>query len=61
MPRGLEGSAELALRSFVLRRLPEWMAVALRCRRRNEEEMSHLQGQYPPVEGNGDITAYIPC
>ena len=61
MPRGLEGTAELALRPFVLRRLPGRMAVALRSQEGDEDEVSHLQGQDPPVEGNGDNNARLPC
>ncbi|EJK66949.1 hypothetical protein THAOC_12077 [Thalassiosira oceanica] len=60
MPRGAEGSTQLALRPLVLRRLPERMAVALRRQGGNEEEMSHLPGQDPPVEGNGVFAAFTP-
>ena len=59
MPRGLKGPAELALRPFVLRRLPGRVAVTLRGRRGNEDEVPHLQGQDPPVEGDGDDDARI--
>ncbi|EJK47263.1 hypothetical protein THAOC_34033 [Thalassiosira oceanica] len=61
MPRGAEGPAELALRPLVLRRLPRRMAVALRREGGNEEEVSHLQGQDPPVEGNGVLATFKPC
>ncbi|EJK70266.1 hypothetical protein THAOC_08388 [Thalassiosira oceanica] len=60
LSRGLEGPAGLALRPFVLRRLPGRVAVAIRSRGGNEEEVPHLQGQDPPVEGNGLDVAYIP-
>ncbi|EJK75513.1 hypothetical protein THAOC_02761 [Thalassiosira oceanica] len=60
MPRGAQGPAELALRPLVLRRLPRRMAVALRGRGGNEEKVPHLQGQDPPVEGNGGNIGLIP-
>ena len=61
MPRGVEGPAAIALRPFLLRWLPERMAVSIRGQGGNEDEMSHLQGQDPPVEGDGGNAAYIPC
>ncbi|EJK54949.1 hypothetical protein THAOC_25376, partial [Thalassiosira oceanica] len=54
MPRGIERPAESALRPLVLRRLPGRMAVALRRRGRDEEEVPHLPGQDPPDEGNAE-------
>ena len=48
MHQELEGPAELALRPFLLRRLPERVVIALRCRRGNEDKVPHLQGQDPP-------------
>ncbi|EJK62332.1 hypothetical protein THAOC_17061 [Thalassiosira oceanica] len=60
MSRGRKGPARLALRPLVLRRLPEPMAVALRSLGGNEEEMPHLPGHDPPVEGISVYAAYMP-
>ncbi|EJK57331.1 hypothetical protein THAOC_22635, partial [Thalassiosira oceanica] len=39
--------------------MPERMAVALRSRGGNEEEMSHLPSKDPTFEGNGGNVAYM--